>query len=184
MKDDHDYRLDDADPYMPGRNPYYRNSLVVTVDDETGRRLFIEQAPVREKTWRTLRWGKALQIWMPEGRDFRSPNDMPDGPAKSLWGVQQRRWLERGILERRCHVQGSGFLNRAPRTGSSGQERRSRQQSGIFHRGTEFSAPDRRQRGGKFLHRLRRPPLEIPLRAPRDRDRGVLQRYCVRWGRA
>ncbi len=29
---------------------------------------------------RTFRWGKTLQIWLVEGRDYRSPNNMPDGP--------------------------------------------------------------------------------------------------------
>lgn len=98
-KDDHDYRLDDADPYMDRPNPYYRDSIVPVVDDATGRMLFIEQAPVREKTYRSFRWGSALQIWLTEGRDFRTPNDMPDGPGKTMWGVEQRRWLKKGILE-------------------------------------------------------------------------------------
>ena len=73
-----------------------------TVDDLTGRQLFIEQAPIGEKTYRTFRWGRAVQIWIPEGRDYRSPNDMPDGPGKTLWGVEQRRWLIQGILESRA----------------------------------------------------------------------------------
>ena len=98
-KDDHDYRLDDADPYMEVSNPYYPDSLVPVVDDLTGRQLFIEQTPVREKTYRTFRWGRALQIWLTEGRDYRSPNDMPDGQGKTMWGVEQRRWLKKGILE-------------------------------------------------------------------------------------
>jgi alkaline phosphatase D len=91
-KDDHDYRFDDADPYMPAREGG-------SPDDELGRRIFLEQAPVPEKTYRTVHWGKAVQLWLPEGRDFRSPNDMPDGPGKSVWGVEQRRWLEKSICE-------------------------------------------------------------------------------------
>ena len=91
-KDDHDYRFDDADPYMPDRE-------IGSPDDELGRRIFIEQVPVKEKTYRTVRWGTALQVWFTEGRDFRSPNDMPDGPGKSMWGIEQRRWLKKTILE-------------------------------------------------------------------------------------
>ncbi|MBN2289476.1 MAG: PhoD-like phosphatase N-terminal domain-containing protein, partial [Candidatus Glassbacteria bacterium] len=87
MKDDHDYRFDDADPYMPAREGG-------SPDDLLGRRIFLEQVPVPEKTYRTVCWGAGLQVWFPEGRDFRSPNDLPDSPAKTMWGVEQRRWLE------------------------------------------------------------------------------------------
>ena len=90
MKDDHDYRFDDADPYMPPREGG-------SPDDSLGRYVFLEQAPVPAKTFRSVRWGAALEIWFPEGRDFRSPNGMPDGPGKTLWGVQQRRWLKESI---------------------------------------------------------------------------------------
>jgi len=68
-------------------------------DDELGRRIFLAQVPITEKTYRTVGWGSALQIWLTEGRDFRSPNDMPDGPGKTMWGVEQRRWLKKTILE-------------------------------------------------------------------------------------
>ena len=43
-----------------------------------------------EQTYRTFRWGKDLQIWLVEGRDFRSPNNMPDGPDKTIWGAEQK----------------------------------------------------------------------------------------------
>ena len=91
-KDDHDYRFDDADPYMPNRK-------VGSPDDELGRSVFLEQVPIGEKTYRTVRWGTALQIWLTEGRDYRSPNDMPDGPGKTMWGVEQREWLVKTIVE-------------------------------------------------------------------------------------
>ncbi|MEA1997557.1 MAG: alkaline phosphatase D family protein [Gemmatimonadota bacterium] len=91
-KDDHDYRFDDADPYMPAREGG-------SPDDELGRRVFLEQVPMGDKTCRRVRWGAALEFWLPEVRDYRSPNDMPDGPAKTVWGVEQRRWLKRTILE-------------------------------------------------------------------------------------
>jgi alkaline phosphatase D len=51
------------------------------------------------KTWRTYRWGKDLQIWLVEGRDFRSPNPMPDGPDKTIWGKQQMQWFKRTVAE-------------------------------------------------------------------------------------
>jgi alkaline phosphatase D len=46
-----------------------------------------------EKTYRTFRWGQDLQIWLVEGGDFRSPNNMPDGPTKTIWGKEQKQWF-------------------------------------------------------------------------------------------
>jgi alkaline phosphatase D len=50
-------------------------------------------------TYRTFRINKLLQIWLLEGRDYRSPNLMPDGPEKTIWGTTQRQWLKRTLLE-------------------------------------------------------------------------------------
>ena len=38
-------------------------------------------------------WGKDLQIWLLEGRDYRSSNRMPDGPEKTILGQEQKAWL-------------------------------------------------------------------------------------------
>ena len=45
--------------------------------------IFREQVPMGERTYRTFRWGKFLQVWLTDGRDFRSSNNMPDGPDKT-----------------------------------------------------------------------------------------------------
>ncbi len=90
-KDDHDTLNNDG---WPSQKPKWM--LPMTWED--GLRTFREQAPMGEKTYRTIRWGRGLQIWMVEGRDFRSPNNMPDGPEKTIWGVKQREWLKRSIL--------------------------------------------------------------------------------------
>ncbi len=66
---------------------------------EDGLRIFREQVPIGDEPYRTIRWGSGLQIWVVEGRDFRSPNTDPDGPDKSIWGTEQREWLQRTILE-------------------------------------------------------------------------------------
>ena len=94
LKDDHDHRYNDSDP---------------TGDLEPSHALgiatFREQVPVTDPlapaapTYRTHRIGRDLQVWFVEGRDHRSPNDMPDGPEKSLWGAEQRAWLQRTLLE-------------------------------------------------------------------------------------
>lgn len=83
MKDDHDTLKDDC---WPGQK--YGD-----LTWEQGLAIFREQVPVGEKTYRTVRWGRDLQIWMLEGRDFRSPNNTPDGPAKSILGAEQKKWL-------------------------------------------------------------------------------------------
>jgi alkaline phosphatase/alkaline phosphatase D len=93
-KDDHDFRYNDADregealPKTP-----------------TGIEVFREQMPIHaaadrsSPTYRTHRVHKHIQLWFVEGRDYRSPNAMPDGPEKTLWGAKQREWLQRTLQE-------------------------------------------------------------------------------------
>jgi alkaline phosphatase/alkaline phosphatase D len=50
-------------------------------------------------TYRTHRMGRDLQLWFVEGCDYRSPNDMADGPEKSIWGTAQKEWLQRTLKE-------------------------------------------------------------------------------------
>lgn len=90
-KDDHDTYCDDAWPGLV-------REKMGTLSFAEGLRIFREQVPMGETTWRTFRWGQGLQIWLTEGRDFRSPNDMKDGPGKSIWGAQQKRWLKDTLL--------------------------------------------------------------------------------------
>ena len=69
-----------------------------TFNFEEGLRVYREQVPMSEKPYRTFRWGKGLQVWFTEGRDFRSPNTDPDGPDKTIWGAEQKRWLKDTLL--------------------------------------------------------------------------------------
>jgi alkaline phosphatase D len=62
-----------------------------------GQQVFLEQVPMGERTYRTFQWGRDLQIWLMEGRDFRSPNDMPDSELKTIWGTKQKRWLKNTV---------------------------------------------------------------------------------------
>ena len=41
-----------------------------------------------------------MQIWLVEGRDFRSPNTAPDGPEKTIWGKEQMEWFKELLLEK------------------------------------------------------------------------------------
>ncbi len=93
MKDDHDTFFDDC---WRG----YEAPWIAPLTFEDGERVFIEQtpAPLGGKGYRTVRWGKNLQIWMLEGRSFRSSNDLPDGPDKTIWGQEQKAWLKQTLL--------------------------------------------------------------------------------------
>ena len=94
MKDDHDFRVDDSD-----------NAGDYAPSPELGIETFREQVPVvppgddETPTYRTVRCGKDLQIWLVEGRDYRSPNKMEDGPEKTIWGEEQYQWLTRTLKE-------------------------------------------------------------------------------------
>ncbi len=89
IKDDHDTLRNDC---WPGQ-------IYGDLTWEQGLAIFREQAPMGEKTYRTIRWGKDLQVWLVEGRDFRSPNNMPDGPDKTIWGAEQKAWFKRTVAE-------------------------------------------------------------------------------------
>ncbi len=91
-KDDHDFRFNDAD---------LRGDTLPA--PSTGIELFREQMPVHDPgdlkspAYRTLRVHKHVQLWFVEGRDHRSPNSMPDGPEKTMWGKEQRTWLKQTL---------------------------------------------------------------------------------------
>lgn len=90
IKDDHDTLANDS---WPGQT--YGS---VTFDE--GVKLFNEeQFPSKEKRYKTIRWGREMQLWILEGRDYRSPNDIPDGPEKSILGEQQKAWLFKTLEE-------------------------------------------------------------------------------------
>ncbi len=93
MKDDHDYRYDDADT-TGNRKPSH----------SLGKAIFIEQVPLGHQgetplTYRTSRLNKHLQSWFLEGRDYRSPNNKADNQEKTIWGTKQEKWLKKTLLE-------------------------------------------------------------------------------------
>jgi alkaline phosphatase D len=92
IKDDHDTWMNDC---WPTRETRFMGDFTF----EQGLKVFPEQVPIGERTWRTFRWGRDLQIWLVEGRDFRSPNTMPDGPDKTIWGKEQKQWFKRTVEE-------------------------------------------------------------------------------------
>lgn len=87
-KDDHDFRFNESD-----------NTTDNLPLPKTGIDMFREQLPIvavgsSKPTYRTHRVSRKLQIWLTENRDYRSPNEMSDGPQKSIWGEEQRDWLK------------------------------------------------------------------------------------------
>jgi len=90
MKDDHDALTNDAYPGM----------RYGTVTWDRGLEIFDkEQFPSNDLPYKTIRWGKDLQIWLVEGRNYRSKNTDPDGPGKTIWGKEQKEWLFEALKE-------------------------------------------------------------------------------------
>lgn len=87
IKDDHDTWVNDCWPTM--QTPYMHEFTF-----RQGQAIFLEQVPMGESTYRRVRWGRDLEMWLVEGRDFRSPNNMPDGPEKTIWGEKQKQWFK------------------------------------------------------------------------------------------
>lgn len=91
--DDHDYRYNDCD-----------NTSDKEPSPRLGQKNYREQLPVVDPaepealTYGTFRINQYLQIWLLEGRQYRSPNRMNDGPEKSIWGESQKIWLKKTLL--------------------------------------------------------------------------------------
>jgi alkaline phosphatase D len=89
LKDDHDTLKNDSWPGM--------KQGILTFDE--GQQIFKEQTPMSGPGYRTFRWGRDLQVWFTDGRDHRSPNNMPDGPDKTIWGAEQKAWFKQTVKD-------------------------------------------------------------------------------------
>lgn len=90
IKDDHDTLANDS---WPGQT-------YGSVSFDEGVQLFNkEQFPSRDPRYANIRWGQDVEIWILEGRDYRSPNNMPDGPEKTILGKKQKEWLFKTLNE-------------------------------------------------------------------------------------
>jgi alkaline phosphatase D len=83
--DDHEVRNDFAgsvEPLMPlGRQAFLEYWPIMPPDEEPGR------------LYRRFRWGRLLELFILDTRQYRSENAQPDGPGKTMLGTAQRRWL-------------------------------------------------------------------------------------------
>ncbi|QEF99965.1 PhoD-like phosphatase [Stieleria maiorica] len=90
LKDDHDTLKNDC----------WAGQSYGSVSFEQGVRLFNEeQFPSLKPRYTNVRWGRDLEVWFLEGRDYRSPNSMPDGPEKTILGEEQKAWLFKTLEE-------------------------------------------------------------------------------------
>jgi alkaline phosphatase D len=87
--DDHDVRSNFTGPHEP---------LMVT-----GRRAFVDYWPLATtaeaptRLYRRLRWGRLVEVFILDTRQYRSARWKPDGPDKTMLGAEQRRWLIDGV---------------------------------------------------------------------------------------
>jgi len=100
VPDDHEI-VNDAGPHHDMRaEPPYRAGVPLL---PLGMRAFREWNPVAEDgdLFRRLRWGRHLELFVLDTRQYRDPNLVPDSGRvpKTLLGVEQRRWLERTVPE-------------------------------------------------------------------------------------
>lgn len=68
-----------------------------------GRQAFVDYWPIagapeeRERLYRSVRWGKHLEVFILDTRQYRSVNAEPDGTGKTMLGRAQRAWLLDGL---------------------------------------------------------------------------------------
>jgi alkaline phosphatase D len=98
VPDDHEI-VNDAGPHHDTRaEPPYRAGVPLL---PLGMRAFREWNPVPDegRLFRRLRWGRHLELFVLDTRQYRDPNLAPDTGRvpKTLLGMAQRRWLERTV---------------------------------------------------------------------------------------
>jgi len=106
----HRYNREDA-----GVQAYFRSLSVYAIWDDhevkndfsgpserlmpIGREAFIDYfpivPPVEEpgRLYRKFRWGRLVELFILDTRQYRSPNSERDGPAKTMLGAAQKQWL-------------------------------------------------------------------------------------------
>lgn len=68
---------------------------------QNGKAVWFEYFPVPANTseiYRTVRWGKGVEIFLLDARSHRGVASAPDTPAKSMLGIAQKTWLKGALL--------------------------------------------------------------------------------------
>jgi alkaline phosphatase D len=87
IKDDHDTLTDDS-------HPGSRTGDFTFAD---GLRTFREQTAPSEPSYRAVRWGRHVEVWLLEGRDDRSTREHDRTQTPTILGAEQIAWLERTL---------------------------------------------------------------------------------------
>ncbi len=141
MKDDHDLLKNDCGP----------GDTYGELTWDRGIEIFNEIFPMGEKPYRTVRWGKDLQVWMMEGRDYRSRNEIPDGPGKTIWGETQKVWFFKTFSESDAAFR--ILINPNPIVGPDRENKKDNHANKNFtHEGDEIRAFMGRQRNAFILN--------------------------------
>lgn len=90
MKDDHDLLSDDA---------WKKTKDLGEFTYSEGLEIWHENVPLEDKPYRTFRWGKDLQIWLIEGREYRKQDEDLVPADRSIWGQDQKEWLQKTVKE-------------------------------------------------------------------------------------
>jgi alkaline phosphatase D len=89
--DDHEVKNDFSgvsEPLMPiGRQAFLDYFPILPPPEEPGR------------LYRQFRWGGLLELFSLDTRQYRRPNSERDGPAKTMLGASQRRWLIQSVAD-------------------------------------------------------------------------------------
>lgn len=130
LKDDHDTLNNDS---WPGTE-------MGTFTFAEGQKIFRQQAPMMDGlSYRTFRWGRDLQIWLTDGRDFRSPNKAPAGPPKTIWGAEQKAWFFRTV--KASDATWKVLISPTPLVGPDrGKKNDNHSNAGFQHEGDEIRA--------------------------------------------
>jgi alkaline phosphatase D len=88
--DDHDTLENDCGPF---------SKPIGSFSFKMGQSLFRQEMPVGNLLYRTFSWGKDVQFWILDSRSYRSNNDGPDSPKKTLLGATQKGWLKSTVLK-------------------------------------------------------------------------------------
>jgi alkaline phosphatase D len=64
-----------------------------------GRAAFLNYGVVGGRIYRSFRWGRDVELFLLDGRSYRSENDRPDTPqnAKTMLGAPQLAWLKQAV---------------------------------------------------------------------------------------
>ncbi|MBM3784721.1 MAG: alkaline phosphatase [Acidobacteria bacterium] len=133
QKDDHDLLDNDV---WPTRTKNTTSPLAF----QTGQRIFRSQVPAPpagKPMYRTVRAGAHVELWLPEVRDYRSANTDPDGPAKTIWGAGQKRWLMESL--KASNATWKILVNPNPIVGPDRPNKSDNHANAVFaHEGSEF----------------------------------------------